>query len=270
MTPDSEPLRVVSFGGGVQSTALLALAAAGRIPHRTFLFANVGDDSENPATVRYVRDVAMPYAAAHDLTLVELHKTRRDGSRSTIWQEITRPGSRRELIPVRMSNGMPGNRSCTSEFKIKVLGKWLRGHGATAENPARVAIGFSTDEWRRVTNRRVSPYEVPEFPLIDLNLSRDGCKQVIADAGLPEPERSACWFCPFHSRAGWESVAADTPELFLHAVWLERLLNARRMQRGMRPVWLSRQARPLDEAFAAAAPDHDEGPERCDSGHCWT
>ncbi|MGH9213948.1 MAG: hypothetical protein ACRD2C_25235 [Acidimicrobiales bacterium] len=42
-------LRVVSFGGGIQSVALLALAAQAAIDYQTFLFANVGSDSENPA-----------------------------------------------------------------------------------------------------------------------------------------------------------------------------------------------------------------------------
>lgn len=46
-------LRVISYGGGVQSTALLVLAASGRIDFRTFLFANVGDDSEHNATLVY-------------------------------------------------------------------------------------------------------------------------------------------------------------------------------------------------------------------------
>jgi hypothetical protein len=39
-------LRVISYGGGVQSTALLVLAAQGRIDFGVFLFANVGDDSD--------------------------------------------------------------------------------------------------------------------------------------------------------------------------------------------------------------------------------
>jgi site-specific DNA-cytosine methylase len=37
-------MRVVAYGGGVQSTALLVLAAQERIDFRTFLIANVGED----------------------------------------------------------------------------------------------------------------------------------------------------------------------------------------------------------------------------------
>jgi 3'-phosphoadenosine 5'-phosphosulfate sulfotransferase (PAPS reductase)/FAD synthetase len=48
-------IRVFSYGGGVQSTAALVLAAQGVIDYHTFLFANVGEDSENPDTLAYVR-----------------------------------------------------------------------------------------------------------------------------------------------------------------------------------------------------------------------
>lgn len=65
----SAGLRVVSYWGGVQSTALLVLAAQRRIDFRVFLMANTGDDSEHPATLRYVWEVAVPFAAEHGLEL---------------------------------------------------------------------------------------------------------------------------------------------------------------------------------------------------------
>lgn len=70
----NQPIKAFSFGGGVQSTAALVLAAQGRIDYRTFLFANVGSDSELPATLRYVRDFAIPFAEAHGLSIVELFR----------------------------------------------------------------------------------------------------------------------------------------------------------------------------------------------------
>lgn len=77
-------LRTFSYGGGHQSTAGLILAAQGKIDYPVFLFANVGDDSEHPATLDFVHNVAMPYAAAHGIELHELHRERRDGSRETL------------------------------------------------------------------------------------------------------------------------------------------------------------------------------------------
>lgn len=55
--PRFHTLRVFSFGGGVQSTAALVLQAQGKIDFDMFVHANVGDDSEHPDTVAYMRDV---------------------------------------------------------------------------------------------------------------------------------------------------------------------------------------------------------------------
>jgi hypothetical protein len=156
MTTTSTGLRAVAFGGGVQSTSLLVLAAHRRIDFDVFLFANVGDDSEDPRTLDYLHRYAKPYAAARGVELVELHWDRRDGTRETLYGRLTREGSRSLPIPVRMSNGAPGTRSCTADFKIKLLGRWLKAHGATAENPATVGIGISLDLWSGFPSRPLS------------------------------------------------------------------------------------------------------------------
>ena len=121
------PIRSVSYGGGVQSTALLVLAARREIDYPLFLFANVGDDSEHPATLEYVRTVAMPYAVEHDIELVELRRHMRDGTEETLMGRIDRRQSSIP-IPVRMgAGGAPGNRTCTLDFKIRVINKELNG-----------------------------------------------------------------------------------------------------------------------------------------------
>jgi hypothetical protein len=88
-------LRTFSYGGGVQSTAALVLAAEGKIDFNIFLFANTGDDSENPKSLVYVREVAMPYAAAHGIALHELQRHTRDGQPETLYGRITRADIRR-------------------------------------------------------------------------------------------------------------------------------------------------------------------------------
>ncbi len=86
---EPDALRVFSFGGGWQSTAALALAARGDLDFRVFLFANVGDDSEDPATLAYVREHAAPFAAAHGLDLHTLSRIRRDGTTETLYGRLT-------------------------------------------------------------------------------------------------------------------------------------------------------------------------------------
>lgn len=211
VAPDGGALRTVSYGAGVQSTALLVLAAQRRIDFSVFLFANVGDDSEDPATLDYLHEHARPYAARHGLALHELDRLRRDGTRETLYGRLTAPGSRSLPIPVRMSNGAPGTRSCTADFKIRVVGKWLREHGATAARPATVAVGISRDEWHRAHNRRTEPAQRVVYPLLDLHLARVDCLRIIRDAGLPAPPRSSCWFCPFHRPLTWAEMRRDRP-----------------------------------------------------------
>lgn len=269
-------LRTFSYGGGVQSTAALVLAAEGKIDFGTFLFSNVGDDSEMPETLAYVHEVAIPYGAEHGIEVVELHKLRRDGTRApTLYERLTVEGSRSLPIPVRMSRtGAPGTRSCTADHKIRVIARWLREHGATKEDPAQVGIGISTDEIQRA-KPGIDPRSLIQcrtYPLLDLGLDRQDCDQIIRASGLPVPGKSACYFCPFHKREEWRRMKRDEPELFDKSVALERLLNDRRASLGKDPVWFTGALIPLDEAIS---PDGDQlGLELatgdCESGYCMT
>lgn len=327
-------LRAVSYGGGVQSTALLVLAAQGRIDYRTFLMANVGDDSEHPATLKYVRDVAIPYAREHGIDVHLLDRHKRDGSTETLYGRLmdARPcprcagvgkvshsdtddedagippnlaeprecprctgsgevQSRSLPIPVRMSNGAPGTRSCTADFKIRVIAKWLKERGAhagkpcrlhraedraaaiaavarrprldcgqcVAPNPAVVAIGISVDEIGRANTRRAAAWETVVYPLVSigddtgLRLNRLDCERIIRDAGLPVPPKSSCYFCPFHRPSVWQDMRRDEPDLFEKSAALEDTLNERRKTLGKDPVFLTRFAIPLREAIQGDA-----------------
>jgi hypothetical protein len=268
--------RVVSYGGGQDSTALLVLAAQQKIDFPTFLFANVGNDSELPATLRYVDEYAKPYAAAHGIELAVLHRTMQrgpdKGQSRTLWQQLNKPGSRSIDIPVRMANGAPGKRKCTGDFKIKVVGDELARRGATAENPATVGMGIALEEIGRANSRSPVPHERVVYPLLELGLRRTDCQRIILDAGLPMPPKSACFFCPFHKPEDWQEQRRNTPELFEKSCELEATLNDRRAALGKDPVYLTRFNRPLREAIPVGVDllplaDDDDG---CDSGWCMT
>jgi len=267
-------MRIISYGGGVQSTALCVLATQGKIgPVDAALFSNVGSDSENPQTLAYVQAFA-PWSAERGLNVVELNRIKRDGTTETLLENLLRPGSRSINIPIRMPDtGAPGNRNCTETFKVKVIRRWLRAHGVTKDNPATVLVGFSIDEMQRVNNRRPSAYEIPEHPLLDLRLNRHDCKLVIADAGLPVPPKSACYFCPFSRPSHFSKMRRDEPALFWKASELETVLNKRRDDLGKDHVYLTRFGKPLADAIQEEQPDLDFGElgsEGCDDGYCWT
>jgi hypothetical protein len=272
-------LRAVSYGGGVQSTALLVLAAQGRIDFPLFLMANVGDDSEHPDTLTYVREVAGPYAAANGIELQILDRTKRDGSTETLYGRLVKEGSRSLPIPVRMSSGAPGTRSCTGDFKIKVIGKELKRRGARPTRPAVVGIGISVDEIHRANTRKSEDYERVVYPLVGigeatgLTLNRLDCARVIESAGLPVPPKSSCYFCPFHRPGAWSDLARDRPDLFEKSADLEALLNRRRDELGKDHVYLTRFGVPLREAIDTEQdllPLFDTSDGECGSGWCAT
>lgn len=273
----TDQLRVVAHGGGVQTTAMLVLCATGRLPYRTFLFANTGDDSEDPDTLRYLHEIAVPYAAEHGITIHVLDRVRRDGSVETLYGRLTREGTRTIDIPVRMSGGTaagaPGHRNCTKDFKLIVVGRWLKAHGATEETPAEVAVGISLDEIERATNRRSQPFEEIVYPLLDMRLRRHDCVSIIRAEGLPVPPKSACWFCPMQRPSQWQEKRRSRPELFARACDLEAQLVARRAGLGRDPAYLTRFGVPLAGAVPPGQdglPFDDLDDPHCDNGWCMT
>lgn len=269
-------IRAAAYGAGVQSTALMVLAAQGRIDFPLFLMANVGDDSEHPASLRYAREVAVPFAEANGIELRILNK-KRHGQVETLYQKLTRPGSRSTSIPYRShKDGPPMSRSCTVEFKMRVLGRELKARGASPETPATVAIGISLDEIHRA-NRKPQPHEQIVYPLVGvgeetgLKMTRLDCINLIRGAGLPIPPKSSCWFCPFHSLQAWADMARETPDLFDRACDLETHLRNRSTRDGNGPVFLTRFGIPLRDAIDTDQPLLPlEDLDNCDSGWCMT
>lgn len=258
-------MQICSYGGGVQSTSLLVMAAQGEITCKTFLFANVGEDSEYPGTLRYLREQAMPYAAAHGIDLIEV---RRPGL--TILQYIKRPGNKAETIPVRLANGMPVSRICTTKWKIEVIARWLRQHGATKDDPAIVNMGISLDELERMRSHSGYSHYTIAYPLIERRKTRQDCRNIISRAGLPIPPKSSCWFCPFHTIARRREMAEKEPELHHQSVELERYMNEQiREPKGKDPIYLTGALKPLDQAVGTMKQGQlfEESP--CDSGYCF-
>lgn len=262
----TKQIRVFSFGGGVQSTAALVLAAGKKIDFSLFIFANVGADSEHPDTLRYVEEYAKPYAARHDIELIEV-RGRQNGA-TTLYQETLSRDTKAIPIPARTANGAPGVRSCTSNYKIRPVARETKARGATNNNPAIVGLGISIDEFQRMNVSRIS-WQVFEYPLIDLRLSRNDCEQIIQRAGLPVPPKSACWFCPFLRPSRWREMKERDPALFQRAVLFEHEINVKRAESEKVALYLTRLGKPLDQAFAhdQAMMDFDD---TCDSGFCMT
>jgi hypothetical protein len=255
-------MRVLSLGAGVQSTALLILAARGDVPGLdAAIFADTGWE---PAAVyehldRLEREVAAPAG-------IPIHRV----SSGNIREDALDPGHRFASMPLYIRNadggeGM-GRRQCTSEYKLMPIRREIRTLlGATPDErgvPGRVTgrrfaetwVGISWDEQGRALGMRSLRYSVDRFPLLELQLTRADCEVINAHAGFHHTPKSACVGCPFHKNAQWRLMRDNDPEAWASAVDFDRRIrngSARALAQGQRlrgEMYLHRSRMPLDEA----------------------
>ena len=227
-----KPLRVISLGAGVQSTTLALMAAHGEIGPMPdcAIFADTGWE---PAAVydhlRWLRsDNMLPFpvhvVAAGDIRADAIAKVNSTGQRfaSIPWFTLDRHGKR----------GM-GRRQCTKEYKLRPIQREivrLLG-GKRPAGGAEVWVGISMDEVVRMKPSRVR-YVVNRWPLIERRMSRRDCLTWLSAKGYPQPPRSSCIGCPFHSDAEWRALRAR-PDEWADAVAIDEAI---RHQPGLRAM----------------------------------
>jgi hypothetical protein len=278
-----DDLRIFSFGGGVQSVAVMVLIAQGRLQYDALLFANVGHDSENPDTLVYLETYVKPFCQRHNIRFVEVQKTTRINKQVqpvTLRGELER-AQRSVIIPARMVNGALGNRNCTTDFKIRVIDRWVKTQEPKPER-CIIGLGISTDEFGRARStewhdvesttakrpRKLGFWKRREYPLIDLRMNRAMCAVLISNAGLPTPPKSSCYFCPFHRVGEWIEMKRTNPALFAQAVEVERICNAKQVNVGRDGVFLHPSLKPLEFAVADQLPLFADEEYCADAGYC--
>lgn len=107
--------------------------------------------------------------------------------------------------------------------KLVTLAQWERRPEA---DPLLISwIGISTDEADRMKPSK-EDWIGTRWPLIDLGMTRGDCHRWMADRGYPDPPRSACYFCPYHSDAEWVRLRTEEPEEFEKAAAWEEACQA--------------------------------------------
>jgi hypothetical protein len=191
-------MKILSLGAGVNSTALLVLKSQGKIDFDLAVFADTG--GENPETYQYIEEIIKPFCSKHQITLAFI---KRPGA------NLYEDSIERKIIPTRMF------RSCTDKFKKRALKKFVLAR--FPDEQVNFLIGIASDEAHRAIE-----CEGNSYPLIELNLNREGCIKIIKDAGLPVPVKSGCFFCPFTPKQGWLNLLKNHPDLYAKAEALEK------------------------------------------------
>jgi len=255
----SEPIHILSLGAGVQSTTLALMAERGEIQKP--VAAIFADTQAEPQSVyRHLdwleKQLSFP---VHRVTAGNLM----DNSVKIRTSKLSGKKYMKGAIPafVLKPNGGKGllGRQCTADYKIRVLTQkarslcdWKRGEKRPL---VKLWIGISYDEIIRMKPSREKWIE-HVWPLIDSKTTRAGCIEWMKNNGYPEPPRSACVFCPFHSDKEWVRLKTQEPEEFQIAVDYEkRLQEAARNQEVLTGVpFLHSSAVPLGEVVFDKSP----------------
>jgi 3'-phosphoadenosine 5'-phosphosulfate sulfotransferase (PAPS reductase)/FAD synthetase len=191
---------VLSFGAGLNSTALMIMIIEKKYPLDEVIFADTG--GETPETYAHLK-VTEEYLRLHNVPLRIVAS-----KNGTLYDTC----NRRKVIPSQVW------RWCTRDKKITPIHFHYRNFDA----PVIQYLGISYEERDRAKESG-NPLIKNKFPLIENKIDRQGCMDTImmADFDFPAPSRSGCFFCPFNSISRWREIYEKHKELFLKAKELE-------------------------------------------------
>lgn len=248
----SEPIHIISLGAGVQSYTMLKMAEMGQITPKPIAAAFANTGWELPETMALVeslvRECSIP---VHILGKRSLRDAAMSCSKSSWW-----PG-----IPVYSANnkGKEGKlmRKCTTTFKVSLLEAFSKR--MMKETGASKVIqwkGLTVDEIYRLKESRKPWYSI-RWPLCELGMNREQCKQWLIWHELPVPSRSACIGCPYHSDGYWRWLKDKRP-----VQWQEAIAFDRRIRDGVKGLkhqaFIHRSLKPLDEVDLSTEEDHGQ------------
>jgi hypothetical protein len=243
----------ISLGAGVQSSTLALMASHGEIGPmpEAAIFADTQDE---PKSVYDWLDwleskLAFPVIRVTNGKLSESALDLRTSKRGTLYTKTTLPVF---TTAPDGSGGMVARRSCTSDFKIEPILKELKKLAGVKRGQKEAAvtswIGISTDEIQRVKPSRV-PWAVNRHPLIEKRMTRLACLDWMRKNKYPDPPKSSCVFCAFHSDSEWRRLKTQEPEAFAQAVEFEKNIQKAKAADGVfnSIPFLHRSRTPLDQ-----------------------
>ncbi len=225
----NDPIQIISLGAGVQSSCMALMAAHGEIgPMPTAaIFADTQAEPESVYNWLDWLETKLPFPV-YRVTAGSLTKM----SLSTRTNRKTGAPYLRKMIPAFTLNGDGSKgllgRDCTKDFKLNPLFKKLRDLAKIRRGQKTVGviswIGISLDEVSRMKPSKIA-WAQSRWPLIEKEMSRHDCLRWMEKNSYPEPPRSACTYCPFHSDHEWRKLKTNEPAAFADAVAFEKSLQ---------------------------------------------
>lgn len=213
-------MNIVSFGGGTNSAAVLVGMYNKGISIDLILFADTG--AEHPHTYQFIKTMGrwLRERGLPEITVVK--NVDRYGNRLSLETECLR------------SNTLPsiayGRKQCSHKHKIGPQDKFCNNYPPCREVWARGEkvfkyVGYDAGEQRRRDNALkydlADKKYIKKYPLIAWGWHRDDCIRELEKAGLPQPGKSSCFFCPSMKKHEIEALKEHYPDLFRRAIDLE-------------------------------------------------
>ena len=230
-----EPLKILSLGAGVQSTAVLLMSCKGELPKLdAAIFADTGwEPKEVYEHFEWLK--AEAEKAGIPVYIVSIGDIRANHLKAKFRVSNSKEGRYQIDMPVFSKRGIDTGittRQCTSEYKIKPVERKVRellGYKKGQRIPpdsAQQWLGISTDEIRRAKISKVKWYDLHYPLLIDKRMSRADCLSWL-EKNYPERKipRSACIGCPFHSNEEWSRMKNEDPVSWEDAVDFDKKLR---------------------------------------------
>jgi len=248
------PIHVISLGAGVQSSTMALMAAHGEISPmpKCAIFADTQDEPESVYKWLDWLEKELPFPV-HRVTKGSL-------SKKVLGNYVSKAGRRTTIsIPFFMAGGGHSPRQCTSTYKVHPIDREITRQMRDSNVRTCVKwIGISLDEVHRMKPSRRSTVE-HRWPLIDNRISRNDCLLWMKKHGYPEPPRSACVYCPYHSDTEWRRLRDSEPDEFAKAVQLDRDFRDHINELGWKDkAYLHRSLVPLDQVDFSTDEDHGQ------------
>ena len=211
---------VVSYGGGTNSTAVLVGMYERGINPDAILFADTG--GEKPHTYEHIKAMQKWLGKIGFPLITTVKKLDINGDVLTLEQNCLN----KKMLP----SIAYGYKKCSQKYKAQPQEKWLNNW-----EPAKViwkegrritkVIGFDADEPQRAAVDHSCKKYNYWHPLIEWDWGREECKEAIARAGLPQPGKSSCFFCPNARPEEIRELNAVYPDLMQRAIDMEKNAN---------------------------------------------
>ena len=264
-----QTVHVLSYGAGVQSKAILYMAAMGIITPKPDLvvFADPGWESEG--TYQDLRQVMQDMKRFG----IEIMVTAKGNIREDIYNG-KHHNKRFVSLPFFTLNqkGEKGmvRRQCTKEYKIEPVHKAIRAFlgyrpRQIIKQDVRLWLGISMDEIQRMKPSRAK-WITHRFPLIEKEMTRLDCMNFMERNQIELPPKSSCIGCPFHDDYTWRDMKLNRPNEWAEALQMDD--EIRQLPRFKGQAFLHRSCVPLSEVdFQENQMEFDFFINECE-GHC--